>query len=128
MPLADGDVEGDVGAVGARGQVDGGGHFALVVVEDFAQMAAQADHRFRRFQMPMDGQRRARFQRVEHPLRLIVRPVAQVKIHPQPRRSLRLGGEIVEELLGNEHIIVLLSGRIGFRRQPEIRKARCPWF
>jgi hypothetical protein len=31
-------------------------------------------------------------------------------------------------LLGNEHIIVLLSGRIGFRRQPEIRKARCPWF
>ena len=88
--------------------------------------------------MPMDGQRRAGFQRVEHPLRLIVRPVAQVKIHPKPRRGLCLRGEIVEELLGDEHNSVFVLGKrltpgfcrlsAGIAGQPEIRRARCPRF
>ena len=49
--------------------------------------------------MSMDRQNGSGLQGIEHPLRLIVRRVAEVEVHSEPGRGLGLGGEIIEELL-----------------------------
>ena len=76
---------------------------AGIVVEVPADLAAEDGDRFRGAAMPMDRQHRARLQRIEHPLRLVVRGIAQVHIHPQPGRRLRRGGELVENRLVDGH-------------------------
>ena len=106
MPLADGDVEGD--AVAAGGEVDYFGYFAVIVIEDFTQMAAEADHCFGRFHMAVDGKRRSRLQGIQHSLAPVVGTIAEVKIHPEPGRGFGLGGEVVEELLVDDHCVEAL--------------------
>ena len=81
MPLADGDIEGDDRAVGA--EFDGVGTGVLeIIIELLHQTAAQAHHRLGRFSMPVDRQWRPRLDGVEHTLRLIVRRVPEIQIHP----------------------------------------------
>ena len=76
---------------------------AGVVVEVPADLAAEDGDGLRRSAMPMDRQHRAGLQRIEHPLRLVVRGVAQIHIHPQPGRRLRRSGELVENRLVDSH-------------------------
>lgn len=97
MPLAEGDVEGDGGAAGRK--LYGFGEMPEVVVEVLNQAAAQADHCFGGFPVPMDWQWAARFDSIQHSLRLVCGGVAEVEIHPQPGRGLRLGGQIVKDRL-----------------------------
>ena len=80
------------------------GLMALVVVEDPKGLAAEHGHALRRMEMTVDGQHRARLQGVEHALALVVLAVAQVEVLPQARVGLGLGGEGVEEGLGDYHI------------------------
>ena len=54
--------------------------------------------------MPMDGHHRAGLQGVEHTLALVGRGVAQVEVHPQPRRGLGLSSQGIEEFLINQHL------------------------
>lgn len=94
MPLVFRDIDGD--AVPFRLEVDALRHHPRVVVEHLAEMPAEAHHRLGRLGMPMNRQRRPRFQRIQHPLGLVLRSVSEVQVHPQPRRGLGLGGEVIE--------------------------------
>ena len=53
--------------------------------------------------MPMDGQRAPRLNSIQHPLRTIRRRVPQIHIHPQPRRCLRLCGQVIQYCLRYLH-------------------------
>ena len=107
VPLACGDVQGDGGAVGREfDRFNAGAEF---VVKFFDQLAAENDHGFGGMPMPVNGQRSAGLNGVEHPLRLVLRGIAKVQIHPQPRRGLRLRGQIVQYSLCNLHIRSVMS-------------------
>ena len=68
----------------------------LVVIKILGRASSQDHDHFRRRAMAVDGQDGARFERVQHTLRVVVGAGAQIVVHPQPRRSLRLRGEGVE--------------------------------
>ena len=53
--------------------------------------------------MPMDGQRRTRLDGVQHALGIIRRRLPQIHIHPQPRRRLRLCGQVIQYCLRYLH-------------------------
>ena len=55
------------------------------------------------FHMSMNGQRRTRLDGIEHPLRPVGRGIPEVQVHPQSRRNLRLGSEIVKDVFINNH-------------------------
>jgi len=107
VPLTCGDVQGDGGAVGR--EFDGFNAGAGFVVKLFDQPAAENDYGFGGMPMPVNGQRAAGLDGIEHPLRLVLRRIAKVKIHPQPRRSLRLRSQIVKYFLSNLHIRSVMS-------------------
>ena len=53
--------------------------------------------------MAMDGNHAARLNRIQHALRGVINRVAQVEVHTQARGALGLGGQGVEESLGDFH-------------------------
>ena len=113
MPLAGGDVN----ERAARDHVDHRGQGAGIVIEILLEMPPQAHHRLRCSPMPMDGQHRPRLDGIEHPLRLILRRIPQVQVHPETRRCLGLGGQGIEGMLVYDHTRVLF-----FNNRPESLK------
>ena len=99
MPLAGGDVDERT----ARDHVNGIGQPPLPVIEVLLEMPPQAHHRLGGGPMPMDGQHRPRLDGIEHPLRLILRRIPQVQVHPKTRRCLGLGGQGIEGMLVDDH-------------------------
>ncbi len=79
IPLADGDIDGDIRPVWRKyNRISACAH--NVVVEFLNQSAPQTSHRFRTFSMPMNGHRTTRLQRIQHPLRPILQP-APILLH-----------------------------------------------
>ena len=52
----------------------------------------------------MNRQHAPRLNGVQHPLRAILRGIAQVEVHAEARGGLGLRGEGVEKLLGKNHL------------------------
>ena len=52
----------------------------------------------------MDRHRRPRLDGIQHPLRLVFRAIAEVQIHAEAGRGFGLGGEGLEDLLGDNHV------------------------
>lgn len=103
MPLAGGDVN----ERAARDHVDHRGQGAGIVIEVLLEMSPQAHHRLGCSPMPMDGQHRPRLDGIEHPLRLILRRIPQVQVHPETRRCLGLGGQGIEGMLVDNYVLHL---------------------
>ena len=59
-------------------------HVRQLLVEHPVQTTLYADDRLRRLQMPVNGNMRPHFKRVQHSLRRIVRSRPQVVVHAQP--------------------------------------------
>lgn len=102
MPLTYGDAEAD--EVGAWGHDVGGCDFLFVVVVDPLHLATEHYHGLGGVVVAVDGHHRAGLQGIQHALALVGGGVAQVEVHPQPRRSLSLSGQGVEEFLINQHL------------------------
>ena len=129
MPLAQGDVQGHTRAVGR--EFDNLGHLTGAIVEDFPQPSPQAHHRLARAHMPVNRQRSAGLQRIEHTLRVILGRIPKVQIHSQPRGGLRLRGQIVKYLLSYLHItkpkIPAEAGSCTPRPSTRHKPPRCGW-
>lgn len=66
-----------------------------VIIELLDHTPTQNHECLRRLPMPMNRNNRTRFDRIQHPLRRICRRIAEIKIHPQARRRLRLSGKAI---------------------------------
>ena len=74
--------------------------------------------------MPMDGQHSPRFDGVQHALGQVLGAVPEVQVHAEPRGGFRLGGEVVQDVLVDDHfswsstsyteLLLLYSGTICF--------------
>ncbi len=71
--------------------------------------ATQHNHRLRSRLMSMHRHHRLRLNRVQHPLRPVLRRIPQIQIHPQPLRLLRLSGQLVKQYIINLHSILTTS-------------------
>ena len=94
MPLADWDVQGHDRAIGH--QVEGVSKPAILVIKQFLQMSTETDYGLGSVSMPMNRKRTVRFNRIQHPLGAVRVRVPQIVIHPEPRRCLRLGRQIIQ--------------------------------
>ena len=101
MPLAFGDVHAHTRAAGDH--VDDLRHLPVIGTEDFPQVPAEADHRLGGGRVPMDGQHRPGLERIQHPLRQVLRRIPKVQIHPEPRRLLRPRGQFVKYFRVDDH-------------------------
>ena len=73
--------------------IDGGGEVAVVIVEVFLEMAADADAGLAGAEVAVDGHRGAGFDGVEHALGVVLGAVAEVEVAAQAGRGLGLGGQ-----------------------------------
>lgn len=76
---------------------------AAVIVQILLEMPEDAHHRLRRGPVPMDRHHRPRLDRIQHPLRAVLRRIPQVQVHPQTGRGLSPGSEVVKDLRGDDH-------------------------
>ena len=104
MPLSGGDVD----ERATRGHVDQRGSGAGIVIKVLLEMPTQAHHRLGSGPVSMDGEHRPRLDGIQHALGLILRRIAQVKVHPEARGCLGLGGQGIEGMLVDDH--TLLAG------------------
>ena len=116
MPL----VNGDVDQRPAGDHVDGVRLPPLGIVEVFHEMPPQAHHRLGGGPVPMDGQHRPRLDRIQHPLRPVLRGIPEIQIHPQPRRLLRPCGQFIQYMLIDNHLV------ISTERQRVEKSISCP--
>lgn len=105
MPAGSLDVH--CGAVGAGGDGHDLVDIAVGIIEILARRASHDHDRLRGSQVPVDRQLCPGLQRIQHPLRIILRRVAQVVVHPQAGRSLCLRGEGVKELRVYHHVRIM---------------------
>ena len=84
-------------------QPEARGLAAVVVVEHHVYLSAQQQLCLGSISVPVHGDLRPALQRVQHPLRTVRGRVAQVAVHPQPRRRLGLGGQGVKKGVVNQH-------------------------
>lgn len=100
MPLSGGDI--DERATGYH--VDGVGQLTVDVIKVFLEMSTDAHNRLGCVPMPMDGQNRPRFDGIQHPLGLVIRGIPEVQVHPETRRFLGLGSQVIKGMLVNNHL------------------------
>ena len=98
MPLSGGDVD----ERATRDHVDQRGSGAGIVIKVLLEMPPQAHHRLGSCPVPMDGQDRSRFDRIQHALGLILRRIPQIQVHPETRGCLGLGGQGIEGVFVND--------------------------
>ena len=101
VPGARGDVHPVAALVAAEPQARG--LTAAVVVEHHVYLPAQQQLGLGGAAVPVHGDLRPALQRVQHPLRTVRGRVAQVAVHPQPRRRLGLSGQGVKKGVVNQH-------------------------
>ena len=92
----------DVNERPAGDHVDGIGQPPFLVIEVFLEMPPQAHNSLRSCPVPMDGQDRSRFDRIQHALGLILRRIPQIQVHPETRGCLGLGGQGIEGVFVND--------------------------
>ena len=102
MPLPYGDAEAADVATGFN--EDSISQSAFVIVIEPFHLATEHYHGLGGVAVTVDGHHRARLQGVQHALALVIRRIAQVEVHPLPRRGFRLCRQGVEELLVDEHL------------------------
>lgn len=85
VPLSSRNVNADHFAT--RSDNEGFNYLTFVVIIVPPHLASQNHNRFRTFAMSVNGHHRARLQCIQHALRLILRRVAQVKIHTQAKNK-----------------------------------------
>lgn len=73
--------------------IDGVGEVAVVVVEVFLEMAADADAGLAGAEVAVDGHHGAGLEGVEHALGVVLGAVAEVEVAAQAGRGLCLGGQ-----------------------------------
>lgn len=101
VPGARGDVHPVAALVAAEPQARG--LTAAVVVEHHVYLPTQQQLGLGGAAVPVHGDLRPALQRVQHPLRTVRGRVAQVAVHPQPRRRLGLSGQGVKKGVVNQH-------------------------
>ena len=101
VPGARGDVHPVAALVTAEPQARG--LTAAVVVEHHVYLPTQQQLGLGGAAVPVHGDLRPALQRVQHPLRTVRGRVAQVAVHPQPRRRLGLSGQGVKKGVVNQH-------------------------
>ena len=101
VPRARGDVQRHDRAAGR--ELDPLRQLAGRVVELLEYPPAEADHRLGGVGVPVDRDHGARLHGVQHALRLVLRGVPQIQVHPQAGRCLRPRGEVVQQRLRYLH-------------------------
>ena len=66
-----------------------------IIIKLLHHFPAKYNKSLRGLPMPVDRNHRTRLDRIQHPLRHICRRIAEIKIHPQARRRLRLLGKAI---------------------------------
>lgn len=102
VPGARGDVHPVAALVAAEPQARG--LATLVVIEHHVYLPAQQQLGLGCIPVPVHGNLRPALQGVQHPLRAVPGRVAQVAVHPQPRRRLCLGGQGVKKGVVYQHV------------------------
>ena len=115
MPLAHGNAE--TADVTTSFNEDGVGQLAFVDIIEPLYFASQYHHGLGGVAMPMDGHHRAGLQGVEHTLALVGGAVAQVEVHPQPWRGLRLSGQCIEKVGIYDHFYLTTKYPKGANRK-----------